>query len=634
MPDPERETVESLEQRLATLEAAVRALRYDLQRARATLTPQRASPTAAQKAPAKQDGPGLLSGEWLPAHLDFEALIGRYGTLVLATVSALAAMGLFLNWAIERGYLGPQQRVGLGLLTAAGLAVAGLRLRRRERSFGASLLGLALAITHVCAWGAGPALHLVPDWGAFLLAALTSMALAVFAHAEADEPLWSVGFSGAAVAPFVTASGRGNLVLLAAYGVAVLVAAGYAMNSRRWIVAGRLFLLAALLYTTALATGFERHYGPLLGMGFPLVVAVLGVVPWSTAWARRERVRALGVMAALASIRAGLGTQHPISSEMVAAAIAAAGLVWLVLVDRTHQVAEPVPPAHRHLHEGDWLDAAVLPLGFALAGLAALDASARGSGAAMAAVAVVLLCTVMRAPYGSLRDAAVFATVAAALVAVMLLLSGRDFAQVAAVAVLGASCFAANRVWRSGSWTTIGLLALGWGMLGSLGQLTARTSYAYPPFGTLATAVAAVVLASTVASAWVAASDERLARWLTGGALAWAFIWVHQEIAFAFNATTAMLLRVTYYAATSVLAVGTGRARRVPLLRHVGLGLALLAAGTALYGARDLDAVAARIGADLVAAIFLLAIAYWYRRPGGQTDEERGAREGLGTRSA
>lgn len=615
MPDSGRETVESLEQRVATLEAMVRALREDMARLRAA--PDRSHAASPRTAPPPAKPSGLLSGEWLPAHVDFEALIGRYGTLVLSTISALAAMGLFLNWAIERGYLGPQQRVGLGLLTAAGLAVAGLRLRRRERSFGASLLGLALAITHVCAWGAGPALHLVPDWGAFLLAAVTSLALAVFAHAEADEPLWSVGFSGAAVAPFVTASGRGNLVLLAAYGIAVLVAAGYAMNARRWIVAGRLFLLAALLYTSALATGFERHYGPLLGMGFPLAVAVLGVVPWSTAWARRERVRALGVMAALAAIRTGLGTQHPIPNEQVAAVIAAAGLVWLVLVDRTHLVAEQTPTAHRHLHEGDWLDAAVLPLGFALAGLAGLDASARGSGTAMAGVAIVLLLTVMRAPHGSLRDAAVFATVAAALVALMLLLRGRDFAQVAAVAVLGACCFAANRVWRSGSWTTLGLLALGWGMLGSLGQLTARASYAYPPFGTLATAVAIVVLASAIASARLAASDERLSRWLTGGALTWAFLWVHQEIAFAFNATTAMLLRVTYYAVTSVLAVGMGRARRVPLLRHAGLGLALLAAGTALYGARNLDAVAARIGADLVAAVFLLTIAYWYRRPGG-----------------
>jgi hypothetical protein len=47
------------------------------------------------------------------------------------------------------------------------------------------------------------------------------------------------------------------------------------------------------------------------------------------------------------------------------------------------------------------------------------------------------------------------------------------------------------------------------------------------------------------------------------------------------------------------------------------LGLGIVAAATALYGARQLDAVAARIAADLVAAVFLLGIAYWYRTPGG-----------------
>src|SRR5213076_3079236 len=109
-----------------------------------------------------------------------------------------------------------------------------------------------------------------PDWVAFVLAAIASIALAIFAHAEADEPLWSVGFSGAAIAPFVTSSGKGNLYLLAGYGVAVLTASGYAMGARRWIVGGRVFLLAAALYTAALATGFEAQLGPLLATWFPL----------------------------------------------------------------------------------------------------------------------------------------------------------------------------------------------------------------------------------------------------------------------------------------------------------------------------------------------------------------------------
>lgn len=626
MADPGRETVEALERRVASLESTVRALTEELSRLSAgrsvpEVPPSARPPVVPVSQPRNTPAPWpevTRSGSWIPSNVDFESLVGRYGTLVLATISALAAVGLFLNWAMNKGYLGPQQRLALGLITAAALAVSGLRLRRRERSFGDSILGLSLAITHVCAWGAGPALKLVPTWGAFLMAAIVSIVLAIFAHAEHDEPLWCVGFSGAAIAPFVTSNGRANLALLAAYGVAVLASAGYAMNARRWLVAGRLFLLAAAVYTAALATGFERDFGPLLAMGFPLAVAVVGVMPWTQGWGRRERLRALGVVTALAAIRTGFGTNHPIDDASVASAIGIAGLMWLVMLDRTHTVREPVPTGTRYLHEGDWLDAAVLPLAFALASLAAFDASAVNSGLAMAAASGLLLITVARFPHGSLRDAAVFATVISALVALLLLLRDQGPELIAAVALVCVACFAANRVWRSGSWTTLALIGIAWAMIASLQQLVDRPAYDFVPFVTQPSAIALTTLAATVGSMALTIGDPRLRRWLLAGAVAWAFVWAHQEIAFAFNETAATLLRVAYYAGSAVAAVGIGRSRRIAILRHVGLGLAILAAGTALYGARGLDAVAARIVAHAVAAVFLMAIAYWYRRPGGR----------------
>ena len=136
-------------------------------------------------------------------------------------------------------------------------------------------------------------------------------------------------------------------------------------------------------------------------------------------------------------------------------------------------------------------------------------------------------------------------------------------------------------------------------------------------FGTKESAAAAVLLAS-IAAAWrLTQQDARLANVLRGAIVGWAFVWVHQELAWAVSQTVATLLRVTYYAVTSVAAVGVGRARGIAILRHIGLGLAVIAAATALYGAKNLTLIGARIGADLVAAVFLLAIAYWYRRPGG-----------------
>jgi hypothetical protein len=592
-------------------------------------TPSEAVPTPAAPAPHPMAPrspltlpPELRPSSWLPERIDLESLVGRYGTLVLATISALAAVGTFLGWAIANGLLGPSQRIALGLIVAVGLTVGGLRLRRRERSFGASLLGLALAITLVCAWGAGPLLRIVPNWTAFLLAAVTSVALAIFAHAENDEPLWCVGFSGAAITPFVTSSGRSDLAALAVYGIVVLGLAGYAMGARRWMVAGRLFLLAALLYTATLAMGSESRAGPPLALGFPLAVALVGVVPWIAGWGRRDRLRALGSLAALAAVRTAIGTNLPFEHSTVTALIATAGVVWLVLVDRTRSVAD-APPLGRRLYEGDWLDAGVLPIGFAVASIMALDGTARASGLGFAAAGFVLLIMVIRFTQGSLRDAAAFATVLSALLAVLFLEQGKPLQITGTVAVLSASCFAANVVWRSVSWTTLGTIGFAWAVLASLAQLTERVAYDYTPFATQESAVAGVLLVSILA-AWRFARDPKIEQLLRSASVVWAFLWVHQEIAFAVSLTVATLLRVTYYAATSVAAVGIGRARSIALLRHVGLALAVLAAGTALYGARSLESVGARIGADLVAAVFLLAIAYWYRRPGNDSVLGRG----------
>ena len=158
---------EELRARLLALEKAVDGLQRDLLQLRAGFT--RGAPVQAPPAPqpvieaepAPQRPPPAAVK---PRRLDLETLVGRYGMLALATLLALAAVGTFVGWAIAHGLLGPVPRVVLGLAAAAGIAVFGVRLRSRERSFGDSLLGLSLAIVHVCAWQAGPALHLVPPF--------------------------------------------------------------------------------------------------------------------------------------------------------------------------------------------------------------------------------------------------------------------------------------------------------------------------------------------------------------------------------------------------------------------------------------------------------------------------------------
>ena len=167
--------------------------------------------------------------------LDFESLIGRYGTLALASLTILLGAGAFLSWAIAQGKIGPELRVAFGAIGAAVVGAAGWRLRARgSKRFGSTLLALALALVHVDAWGAGPYLQLVPSPVALGVAAAASVALAVLAWTNGEEALFSVGVGGALIAPFVTSRDAGSVPALLIYGFVVLSTGLAALRGRAW----------------------------------------------------------------------------------------------------------------------------------------------------------------------------------------------------------------------------------------------------------------------------------------------------------------------------------------------------------------------------------------------------------------
>src|SRR5689334_11131898 len=250
--------LERVEKALDAISREVKTIRSELGTAPAT--EDRPAPVVAQPAVvvtetvvveavvanvASPTAPTRITSSWprVGDDLDLERLLGRYGMLGIAVLAAVAAVGTFLSWAISKGYLTltPGMRVVLALVLAVGVGAWGARIRRRERPFGSSMIGLALVIVLVCAYAAGPGLNLVPTWVALVGAIATSWGLAIFPHAEEDEPLWCVAFGGATAAPFATSSGHGNLYALLVYSAFMLVAAVYAMSRRPWSIAWRVF---------------------------------------------------------------------------------------------------------------------------------------------------------------------------------------------------------------------------------------------------------------------------------------------------------------------------------------------------------------------------------------------------------
>jgi hypothetical protein len=642
-PTPLETRLAIMEQTLAALAADVASLRSELRAARgdvargpglgATSGPTRLTqlpPTRARARRIPISTPNVSSQ-------DLERLLGRYGMLGIAVMAAVAAVGTFLSWAVSHGYLslGPRARVLAGLAFALAIGVWGFRLRRRERSFGSSMLGLALVIVHVCAYAAGPSFHLVPIVVAFVGVAATSWALAMFAHREGEEPLWCVGFGGAALAPFVTADGHGSVYALVLYAAVILLAACFAIAHREWSVAWRVLYAVAALFVVG-AMSLARTVGSvavLTTFALPFVVGIAGVLPFAPQSRKRGALRWLAVLAALATVVA-----HPLTPDdrlLVAGVFVAAVALWLFLIDRHAGVPQSSAFFNEHPTVLDWLDAALIPMVYAFQSVTAIGRAAN-SEYVWLTTAALFVGFAWRRGVGSLRDASAFAAAAMAIGAVSAWPLEIPTGRIAVLVAVGLAALAMHTVRPSRSWLAMGGALIVFAAMLSLAALTERAPYRVPPFATEPSATAFVVLVglAIVARFWrairiatrtsmggqlewtYARSLKLLVRVVTLAPWLWAFVWVLVELSMAFSPSTSTLLLVTYFAATAVACVAAGRANHAPRLRQTGLGLGLVAAGTAVYGANTYFDFAARIAAYLVTSAFLLGIAYWYRRPG------------------
>ncbi|MDE3053436.1 MAG: hypothetical protein KGJ70_06095, partial [Gemmatimonadota bacterium] len=506
------------------------------------------------------------------------------------------------------------------------------------RSFGAALVALALGVLHVCAWAAGPDLHLVPDLAAFALAALASVAVAAVALAEGEEPLWCIAFAGAALAPFVTTEPPGDLVRLAAYGAVVGIVGAVGIGRRPWTRGARTIGGMLLVYALALALPSPRaSWGALLAVTLPLAVAVGGFFPATATGFVRSRLRTAGIIAALAAPWAGLSAA-PLSPLRLSVLLGAGGVLWLALGDRTAlaPIAQPGAAWDDELG-GAWVDGFLAPLLFAAGALLAFANSPAPWAPALvlAAAALLLGLALARREAVPERDALAFAAAVAALAANALAPWSWEVARPATAAGLGL-VFAAGLLWRpSYSWLVAAVIAFVAAAAQAWILLYERAPYVYRPFATRPSLGALAVLAAGAAVAWRAdamagalrAAVPRNAaralrdapvvrRWAVAVPWVWAFLWAHRELAGAWSYAVATLALVSLETGVAVGLVGVGRARDWRRLRQAGLLLAVIAAVRALVAVDGVRSVSLRIASYLVASVFLLGIAYWYRRPG------------------
>lgn len=540
--------------------------------------------------------------------IDLEKLLGRYGTIAVASLAILMGVGTFLSWAIEHGLLGPTVRVVLGFIGAMIVAGVGLWVReKRDVRFGNVLLALSLAIVHVDAWAAGPHLQVLSTLIALTIAALASAALAALALTSEERTLFAIGFAGALLAPFVTAREPGSVVALLTYGWVVIALSLFAIRERGWrpvlwltVIGATVYVLAAAAAPHNLDNRWVATHAPVI---FAFACAAAGIL-----FARDALRSKLALAFLFLGCIATLG--YSIHARTLEVGVSLAGIAASYLIARELETDE------RWLVMGN----VVVPLGFLFATVAsATDRSIQ----ALAAVALTLVASLLAWEDEEERAHHLFVAAIASGIAIVTYLADYDTRCIGALALHAALFTVVLRSTRFRLLVPPIVISLMIASAWTFTLLAGRSPYAYTPFATVPSLCALAVLGAWALLAYAleptpletSAEHKSLASLASAMAIGVAFIWVRQELVEAWSPDAASFALIIYYALAGLALIFAGRWRGVGLWRAAGLGLAFYAGYKALAQTFTINAVGLRVGARIMVGVFLAAVAYWYRVP-------------------
>ena len=327
MTDDQKDLIEQLERRVATLENMMRRLTFVANTAEQLRSAPRTSTPRQQVIPvvhaAIPDAPAGARGGG-----DLEQWFGQRGLLAVGVAALLIAAALFLKYAFDRGWISP-------LLRAIGAVVAGIavaawghyRIARGGgmRRFGAAMIGAGGGLVYLGLWAAAGPYALMERRVGIVLLAVTTVAVTMLALHHEIEALAIWALCGAYLAPLILATApnpQGFLAYLEVIGLGTAITA-YAMN---WRVT---FNLALFGYLTLAGAGAAPAIATPLGAWMVAAGALLALhVTMQRSW---PEVR-LGVLL-WSWVILGIGLDGVGGSEnsrwlALGAAAAIAGLLW------------------------------------------------------------------------------------------------------------------------------------------------------------------------------------------------------------------------------------------------------------------------------------------------------------------
>lgn len=165
-------------------------------------------------------------------------LVVRVGVLVL-----LVGVVLLLRLLSSYFYIPIELKLAIIAIAGGGLAAIGYRLTPMRFAYGISLQGTGLAIVYLTVFFAYSTYQVFPSLQSFILMAILSTATVYLAIRQEALPLALLAFAGAFLAPLLTSSNTGSVVMLFSYYLLVNIAVAALANVRTWKVLNLLSVL-------------------------------------------------------------------------------------------------------------------------------------------------------------------------------------------------------------------------------------------------------------------------------------------------------------------------------------------------------------------------------------------------------
>lgn len=170
-----------------------------------------------------------------------ETAVGERWLLVVGLLLVVAGVGLFLKYAFERNWIGPEVRCAGGFLFGLLLVAAGTRWRTRLHPFfGNAVLGGGFAVSYLSSYFALDPFAILPAPAAFLLLVALTAASLTQAVLFNSRPLAVLAAVGGYLAPVLASTGEDRLHVLMPY--LLLLGAGLLGVARKkdWPLLSRL----------------------------------------------------------------------------------------------------------------------------------------------------------------------------------------------------------------------------------------------------------------------------------------------------------------------------------------------------------------------------------------------------------